>query len=131
MKNNFLTSVVLILITFTGYSQTVNKKSLCKKWHLAKYEHNWIDYAPEEKEKNDYILLKNNMTYESVSEGKKTRGKWKLNENHNYFILYDIKGNGLKFTITELSASNMVFNLEIKDMEEIDIHYSTKKNGSY
>ncbi len=23
------------------------------------------------------------------------------------------------------------FNLEIKDMEEIDIHYSTKKNGSY
>jgi len=131
MKNNILTFVVLILLTFTGYSQTLDKKSLCKKWHLEKYEHNWIDYAPEEKEQNDYIFLHKNMTYESVSEGEKTSGTWKLNKNQNFFILYDKKGNGLKFMIIELSTSKMVFNLAIKDMEEIDIHYTTKKNGNY
>jgi len=71
------------------------------------------------------------MTYESVSEGEKTSGTWKLNKNQNFFILYDKKGNGLKFMIIELSTSKMVFNLAIKDMEEIDIHYTTKKNGNY
>ena len=71
------------------------------------------------------------MTYESESEGEKTSGKWKLHENHNYFILYDKKGNGLKFIVNELSTNKMVFNLDIKDMEEVDIHYSTKKNGSH
>lgn len=128
MNQKLFTFSLLILITLTGYAQTVNKKSLCKKWHLEKYVYNWIDYAPEEHEQQDYILLKKNMTYESVSEGEKSNGKWSLTENHNYFMLYDKQGNGLKFTIRELSANTLVFALDIQDMEEVDIHYTTKKH---
>ena len=130
MKNKFPFLIVLILVSLAGFAQTVNKKSLCNKWYLVKYQHNWVDYSPEEKEQNDYLLLHYNMTYESVSEGEKTNGTWKFNKNHNYFILYDKNQHGLKFIVNQLSTDKMVFNIDIEELEGIDIYYATKKNGS-
>jgi len=69
MKKILLTAVLLTLLYVSGFSQTLNKKTLCKKWYLEKYEVMWVDYEPEEKEKNDYILLKSDMTYVGLDEG--------------------------------------------------------------
>ncbi len=67
--------LILFLISVTGFSQTLNKKTLCKKWYIEKYRVMWKNYQPETKEKNDYILLKNDMTYESIDEGVFNNGK--------------------------------------------------------
>ena len=127
MKKILLTPVLLIFLHISGFSQTVNKETLCKKWYLEKYEVMWVDYEPDEKEKNDYILLKTDMTYVSLDEGIKTSGKWTFNTEKNYFTMFNNKRDGIKITIDKLSINKMVLNIEIKEMDGVDIHYTTKK----
>jgi hypothetical protein len=111
----------------SGFSQTLNKETLCKKWHLEKYEVMWVDHEPDEKEKNDYILLNKDMTYVSVDEGTKTSGKWTFNTEKNHFTMYNNKGDGIKIIIDKLSINRMVLNIDIKEMDGVNIHYTTKK----
>ena len=127
MKKILLTPVLLIFLHISGFSQTEKKETLCKKWYLEKYEVMWVDYEPDEKEKNDYILLKTDMTYVSVDEGIKTSGKWTFNTEKNYFTMFNNKRDGIKITIDKLSINKMVLNIEIKEMDGVDIHYTTKK----
>ena len=127
MKKILLTPVLLIFLHISGFSQTVNRETLCKKWYLEKYEVMWVDYEPDEKEKNDYILLKTDMTYVSVDEGIETSGKWTFNTEKNYFTMFNNKRDGIKITIDKLSINKMVLNIEIKEMDGVDIHYTTKK----
>jgi hypothetical protein len=127
MKKIILTPVLLIFLIISGFSQTVNKETLCQKWYLEKYEVVWVDYEPEEKEKNDYILLKSDMTYVSVDEGIKTLGEWTFNIEKNYFTMFNGKGDGLKIIVDKLSINKMVLNIDIKEMNGVDIHYTTKK----
>ena len=130
MKKTFLISVVFLLISLAGFSQTLNKKTLCKKWYLEKYEIMWVDYEPEAKEKNDYILLKTDMTYVSVDEGVLTTGSWTFNNDEKFFTLYNQSKEGLKIVVDELSINKLVLNLAIKEMKGVDIHYTANKNGS-
>lgn len=127
MKKILLTPVLLIFLHISGFSQTVNRETLCKKWYLEKYEVMWVDYEPDEKEKNDYILLKTDMTYVNVDEGIETSGKWTFNTEKNYFTMFNNKRDGIKITIDKLSINKMVLNIEIKEMDGVNIHYTTKK----
>lgn len=127
MKKILLTSVLISFLHISGFSQTVNKETLCKKWYLEKYQVLWVDYEPDEKEKNDYILLNTDMTYVSVDEGIKTSGKWTFNTEKNYFTMFNNKRDGIKITVDKLSIYKMVLNIEIKEMDGVDIHYTIKK----
>ena len=127
MKKILLTPVILIFLHISGFSQTVNKETLSKKWYLEKYEVMWVDYEPDEKEKNDYILLKTDMTYVSVDEGKETSGKWTFNTEKNYFTMFNNKRDVIKMIVDKLSINKMVFKIDIKEMDGVDIHYTTKK----
>jgi hypothetical protein len=127
MKKILLTSVLITFLHISGFSQTVNKETLCKKWYLEKYQVMWVDYEPDEKEKNDYILLNTDMTYVSVDEGIKTSGKWTFNTEKNYFTMFNNKRDGIKITVDKLSINKMVLNIEIKEMDGVDIHYTIKK----
>jgi len=130
MKKIILTFVILTFLTVSGFSQNLNKETLCKKWYLEKYKVMRVDYEPEEKEKNDYILLKSDMTYVSVNEGVKSSGKWSYKDDKNYFTMYNKKGEGLKILVDELKANKMVLNIDIKEMDGVDIHYVTRKQDS-
>ncbi|AFU68368.1 hypothetical protein P700755_001469 [Psychroflexus torquis ATCC 700755] len=127
MKKILLTSVLLTLLYTSGFSQTLNTETLCKKWYLEKYEVMWVDYEPEEKEKNDYMLLKSDMTYMGLDEGIKTAGKWTFNTEKNYFTMFNDKGEAINFFIDKLSMNKMVLNIDIKEMDGVDIHYTTKE----
>jgi hypothetical protein len=127
MKKILLTSVLISFLHISGFSQTLNKETLCKKWYLEKYQVLWVDYEPDEKEKNDYILLNTDMTYVSVDEGIKTSGKWTFNTEKNYFTMFNNKRDGIKITVDKLSIYKMVLNIEIKEMDGVDIHYTIKK----
>ncbi len=127
MNKLILTTIVFTLFSLGGFSQNLNKQALCKKWHLEKYEIMWIDYAPEENEKNDYIQLKSDMTYISVDVGVKTTGRWTYNNEKSYFTMYDEKGEGVRFFVDELATNKMVVNIDVKELEGVDIHFSTQK----
>ena len=45
---------------------------------MDKYKFWFYTESPSEKEKSDYINLKNDMTFSSVSEGDFDTGKWRL-----------------------------------------------------
>jgi len=127
MKKILLTAVLITFLHISGVSQTLNKETLSKKWYLEKYKVMWVDYEPEEKEKNDYILLKNDMTYVSVDEGIKTSGKWTFNDKKNYFTMFNDKRDGIKIIVDKLSLNKMVLNIDAKEMKGVDIQYTTKK----
>ena len=127
MKKIVLSTVLISVFAIVGFSQTLNKNTLCKKWYLQKYEVMWIDYTPKEKEKNDYIHLKTDMTYTTIDEGTFSMGKWKYNASKKYFILYNNKDEGLKFIVDELKKNTMIVNVEIEEMDGVDIHFGTKE----
>ncbi len=127
MNKLILITTAFTLFSLGGFSQNLNKQTLCKKWHLEKYEVMWIDYALEENEKNDYIHLKSDMTYISIDEGVNTTGNWTYNSEKNYFTMYDEKGGGVRFFVDELETDKMVVNIDVKELEGVDIHFSTQK----
>jgi hypothetical protein len=127
MKKILLTSVLINFLYISGFSQTVNKDTLSKKWYLEKYEVMWVDYEPDEKEKNDYILLKSDMTYVNLDKGIETSGKWTFNTEENYFTMFNEKGDGIKMIVDKLSINKMVFKIDIKEMDGVGIHYATTK----
>jgi hypothetical protein len=87
----------------------------------------WVDYEPDEKEKNDYLLLKSDMTYVSLDKGIETSGKWTFNIEENYFTMFNEKGDGIKMIVDKLSINKMVFKIDIKEMDGVGIHYTTTK----
>ncbi len=115
-----------LLFSITVFSQNISKGKLCKKWDLEKYEILSTYYPPEKNEKSDYILLKQNMTYESVSEGKFDSGKWSINVNGEYLLLFDEKGEQLKFFIKEVTINKLIAVIDHEEMNGINIHYKAK-----
>jgi len=125
MKLTIFISLMLFASTF-AFSQDLNKNALCKKWYLEKYEFFWIDYSPDDNEKNDYILLKDDMTYQSIDEGEFSQGKWSYNNTEKYFIIYDKNNQELKFMVSELTTKSLVVTADIEDMEYVNIYFKTK-----
>lgn len=125
-KAAFLISGLMLLLSFAP-PKNISKDALCKKWHLEKYEIFWVDYEPEEKERNDYIWLKEDLTYQSIDEGKLTKGKWSFNPKKKTFTLLNQKGEGIDFKIEKLTANKLVVEMDDKEMEDVDIHFTTKK----
>lgn len=128
MRKIFIVSVILCSITFSGFSQTLSKETICKKWYLHHYEHLWIDYEPEAKEKNDYIQFNTDMTYVSVDEGKKSSGKWLYSAKDKYILMYNEKGKNIKLFIEDLDSDALVFEIDDKELKGVEIHYSRTKN---
>ena len=126
-EKSIVTLVVLMAFTIAGFSQSLNKNTLCKKWYLEKYVVFYIKYSPDEKEKNDYILLRTDMTYICVDEGERSVGKWNYNDDENFFFLYDKSGEGLKFIVTTLKTNKMVLKVDIEEMKGVNIHFTTTK----
>lgn len=126
MKLTAFISFMLVFSTLT-FSQDLNKNTLCKKWYLEKYEIIWFDYSPDDNEKNDYLELKEDMTYESIDEGEYSQGKWTYNNQGKYFIIYDEKNQGIKFYVSELTSKSLIVRADIEDMEYVNIYFNTQK----
>ncbi len=108
-------------------AQDLNKTALCKKWYIHHCRYMWKNYDPEANEKNDYILFNDDMTYESVDEGKKSTGKWTFNAKEKYILMANKEGKKIKLEVEELNSKELVFEIDDKDMKGVDLHYSTQK----
>lgn len=131
MKKGILLLAFVAILSSLAYAQKVpvTKSNLSKMWKLEKYEVLWIDYDLEDNEKNDYMHLKPDMTFESVDEGEYGTGKWKLvTENkEQYLVLMGTQGE-LRLIIDELRTDRLVLVIDDEEFIDLEIHFITENS---
>lgn len=91
------------------FTSKINVQNLSKKWELDYYKFYFFSEDPAEEEKNDYIHLKSDMTYSSISEGEYDAGKWRLDIAQKRIFLSNNNEEGeLRLIIDDLSANQLV-----------------------
>ncbi len=89
---------------------------------FEKYKVFHFTEAPAPEEKNDYIHLKPDMTFSSISEGIYETGKWRLDVGKKRIYLSNKNKKGeLVFIIDDLSPKQLV--LIIDDPSDSDAQY--------
>jgi hypothetical protein len=96
---------------------------LFNTWFLETYKIDSKDYPPNKKEKDDYILFKEDMTYTSKSEGKEEKGTYILNTNGAYVLMIDEKGQKIKAYIISISKRVLVLKYDINEISDVEVHY--------
>lgn len=91
------------------YNNIITIQNLSKKWNLNKYKYSIFSEAPSDVEKNDFIHLKSDMTFDSVSEGELESGQWRLAvEKKRIYLSRKGEEGELVFIINELSSNQLV-----------------------
>lgn len=135
----YLIKLSTLLLLFTSNIQPTDTRSavtlngdvtvqkLSKKWKLEKYKYLFFSEDPEEKEKNDYIHLKSNMTFSSITEGDYDEGTWELDAKNSCIILKSESEEGvLPFIVEELTSNKMVlyiYDPSDDEAEDLKIHF--------
>ncbi len=127
---NTLAFLMLITELPTDIGSTpVSVEALSKKWKLEKYAYLVFSEAPEAVEKNDYLLLKSNLFFESVSEGKYEEGSWRLDtESKRIYLTQEGAEDELVFIIDELRDDELVLiidNPADEDAQYLKIHFKS------
>lgn len=118
--------IVLINILFVVQQSQVTITNLSKNWKLDKYEIFWIDYDPEENEKNDYLNLKPDFTYESIDEGEYGVGTWSLTaEGKDHFLNLKSEEGEIRMLVDELEVNHMVLIIDHEELFDLEIHFRT------
>ncbi|MGB5818537.1 MAG: hypothetical protein WBG90_03565 [Saonia sp.] len=105
------------------HAQEIEKNDLFKTWYLEKYREDYSYYEPPTKEKSDYILLKEDMTFVSKSEGEIEKGTWMLNTNGSYIEIKDDTGEKEKIFILYSTSKTLVVLYDIDGIREMEVHY--------
>lgn len=129
LKMSVWTIVLTSLFAMTAKGQSNTHKGepnlLFNKWYLKKYVAEGQNYPTEKKEKGDYLLLKEDFTFSSKSEGKEEKGKYLLNTNGGYILMIDKKGEKVKVYITSLSKQSLILKYDLDEIKDIEVHYSS------
>lgn len=124
-----LITIMLVLIGGTTNQTAMEEKAvkaasltiqnLSKKWQLDKYKYLLFSEAPSEQEQDDYIHLKSDLTFESVSEGIKESGNWRLDAaKERIYLTQNGDSQALVFIVDNLSTKKLV--LIIDDTSDAD-----------
>jgi len=131
-----LTSMLLLLgsmsnETFieapTSKSSSITIEKLSKKWKLDKYKYFFFSEAPAENERGDYIHLKSDMTFDSVSEGIRDVGNWQLDaDKKRIYLTQDGDDEALVFIIDKLKTKKLILIIDDAtdpDTKNLKIHF--------
>jgi hypothetical protein len=127
-RHNITYKLVLfmaILISNNGYAQDDKTTPLINIWHLDTYVMDGQEYGPEKKEKDDYILFKEDMTYTSKSEGTEEAGTFILNNNGAYILMSDKNGENIKAYIISVSKKSLILKYDINEIRDVEVHYNS------
>jgi hypothetical protein len=121
-----LNSMSLLLFTMgiTTYAQQIETNRLLNNWHLDTYVISGKKYAPNKKEKEDFMLFNDDMSFISKSAGKQENGIYIFNRNGAYIVMTDENGETLKANIISLTRKNLVLTFDIEEMRAIEVHYN-------
>jgi hypothetical protein len=118
-----IASLLIMAATSDMYAQQGEKNVIFNKWHLDGYVVEGKKYAPSNKEKEDYILFRDDMTFVSRSEGKEEEGTYILNTNGAYVLMIDENGEKIKAYITSISKQSLLLKYDLDEMQDIEVHY--------
>lgn len=138
MKLKFkLLGVFLSLFVLLGLNnrviagEEITVKQIAKKWKLEKYGYLFYSEDPPEKEKNDYIFLKPDMTFQAISEGEFEKGKWRLDvKQRRIYLSQSNEKEELIFIIDELEEDVLVLLIDApsdEELEDLKIYYKLVK----
>jgi hypothetical protein len=125
--SGLLNSMSLLLFTMglTTYAQQIETNRLLNNWHLDTYVISGKKYAPNKKEKEDFMLFNDDMSFISKSEGKQENGIYIFNRNGAYIVMTDENGETLKANIISLTKKHLVLTFDIDEMSAIEVHYNS------
>lgn len=110
-------------------SLTVN--NLSKKWKLDKYRYFIFSEKPAENERDDFIHLKSDMTFDSVSEGIREDGKWRLNASRKrIYLSKEGKAEEFVFIVESLSSDELILIIDDPsdgDAKNLKIYFKNLK----
>jgi hypothetical protein len=127
-RHNITYKLVLfmaIIISNNGYAQDDKTTPLINIWHLDTYVMDGQEYEPEKKEKDDYILFKEDMTYTSKSEGTEEAGTFILNNNGAYILMSDKNGEKIKAYIISVSKKSLILKYDMNEIRDVEVHYNS------
>ena len=128
MKIYIWTLIITNFLTMSIVDKTPIQQSetnmLFNTWFLDTYKIDNKDYPPNKKEKDDYILFKEDMTYTSKSEGKEEKGTYILNTNGAYVLMIDKNGKKIKAYIISISKRVLVLKYDINEISDVEVHYN-------
>jgi hypothetical protein len=125
--SGLLNSISLLLFTMgiTTHAQQIETNRLLNNWHLDTYVISGKKYAPNKKEKEDFMLFNDDMSFISKSEGKQENGIYIFNRNGAYIVMTDENGETLKANIISLTKKHLVLTFDIDEMSAIEVHYNS------
>jgi hypothetical protein len=98
---------------------------LFNTWYLETYKIEGKDYPPIKKEKGDYILFNEDMTFVSKSEGKEENGTFMLNTNGAYVLMIDDNGERVKAYIVSISERSLILKYDIIEISDVEVLYNS------
>lgn len=119
------TCLLIITISSNANAQEGKKNVLFNMWHLDTYKIEGKEYPPKKKEKGDFILFEEDMTFVSKSEGKQEEGTFILNTNGAYIEMIDKNGGKLKAYIISITKKTLILKFDLKEIRDIEVHYNS------
>jgi len=132
-RNGLIAVFSLSLWSSATYSDTrtsgLSVASLSRKWNLEEYSYLFFTEAPGDQEANDYLFLKNDMSFTSVSEGLYEEGKWRLDVAKRRIHL-SVKGDNeeLVFIVHDLDGNELILVIDDpndKEAGDLKIHFKS------
>ena len=125
IKTITIISLVLIAHSSKAFAQQEDLNFLCTMWNLETYVIDGKKYAPNKKEKEDYIRFKEDMTFISKSEGIEEKGTYILNINDAYIILTNDNGEKIKAYIISISKKSLILTFDVDGIRDLEVHYNS------
>ena len=117
--------LLLFVMGITTNAQQIETNRLLNNWLLDTYVISGKKYAPNKKEKEDFMLFNDDMSFISKSEGKQENGIYIFNRNGAYIVMTDENGETLKANIISLTKKHLVLTFDIDEMSAIEVHYNS------
>jgi len=120
-----ITNFLILSITGKTHVQQSETNMLFNTWFLDTYKIESMEFPPNKREKGDYILFNEDMTYTSTSEGKLEEGTFILNTSGGYVLMVDEKGDKIKAYIISISKNSLVLKYDINEISDVEVHYNS------
>lgn len=122
----YFLSTLFIFLCFAVNAQVtadqIKEELAGKEWKIVSYEVFGVNDAPKPEQVNDKILLKADMSFVIVENGKEYKGKWTIMNPSNYISCKAATGGWTK-VYKVLSTGEKEASIEYKDPDLIKTKY--------
>ena len=128
MKKIPLFIALLHVVSYTVFSQTSQKDLLSQKWKYLGVEEFGVVHTPDSTQKNDWLSMKSDGTYEWSQKGKSSAGTWKLNEAAKIIVFSDSKTKkNLSYNLKNITATELTIEYQTPDLVRTRYRYQAVK----